>query len=70
LAGIAPKTGHLNVITVIAASVGLVGLIILIYTLNATRIAANASKTQAGTAQKQFELSERPWLGIDDVKMV
>jgi hypothetical protein len=45
----------LNIITLLAAVAGLFGLYILYGTLNATRI-------QANTAQRELELSERPWI--------
>jgi hypothetical protein len=47
----------LNMITLLAAVAGLVGLYMLYGTLEATR-------TQADTARKEFELSERPWVYI------
>jgi hypothetical protein len=49
------KQKHLNIITAVAAGVGLIGLIIVGLTLKQTMIAT-------GTAQQEFELSQRPWV--------
>lgn len=45
---------------------GLLGINILLW--RSTQKAANAAKESADTAQKQLELSERPWIKIVDVK--
>jgi hypothetical protein len=65
----------LNWITVGAAAVGFVGLVILYRTLIDTDKAltvanrqADAAATQAQSAQQEFELSERPWISADPVQ--
>ncbi len=59
-------------ITAVAAAAAVFTLVYLYRTLKATESAANAANNQAqaaliaaGTAQKQLELSERPWVSAD-----
>jgi hypothetical protein len=54
---------RLNCISAWAAGVGVVAMLILIGTLLVT-------KQSADTAQKQLDMSERPWVGIDRVEPV
>ena len=61
------KQRNLNRITLVAAVAGLAGIGVLLKTLNATRIAADAAKIQATTAQREFELSERPWVYVKNI---
>jgi hypothetical protein len=46
---------------------GLGLLIVNIYQMSATRDAAQAAKSAADTAQKQLEMSERPWLILQGI---
>jgi hypothetical protein len=57
--------GWLNWITAIAVVGGIVSLIYIKQTLDATSIAANAARIQAEVAMRQVELSERPWITAD-----
>jgi hypothetical protein len=52
----------LNMITLLAAVAGLFGLYILYGTLETTRL-------QANTSQREFELSERPWVYVTNLKV-